>query len=158
MHKACFDSFTGCPGIAPTSGSGPFPLGTLKIQWKKCVRCVNGWCSTTEWSTTTSLYCIAYVYYSVFHLCFCFTMPPSGSNTRLIACDFTFSFCFPSYSLSSSLTPLPLLPFPQCCDDNCPPCEQTCNKTLSCRKHKCAAPCHLGKATTSSVPFLHWHE
>ena len=30
MHKACFVSFTGCPGIAPTSGSGPSPLGDTK--------------------------------------------------------------------------------------------------------------------------------
>ena len=30
MHKACFVSFTGCPGIAPTSGSGPSPRGDTK--------------------------------------------------------------------------------------------------------------------------------
>ncbi len=32
----------------------------------------------------------------------------------------------------------------QCCDGQCPPCEQVCNKTLACRNHKCPSPCHQG--------------
>lgn len=33
---------------------------------------------------------------------------------------------------------------PQCCDGKCPPCEQMCNKTLGCKKHKCNSRCHTG--------------
>ncbi|XP_046470529.1 NF-X1-type zinc finger protein NFXL1 isoform X1 [Neodiprion pinetum] len=36
----------------------------------------------------------------------------------------------------------------KCCDcvkkNNFNPCEKTCDRTLSCRKHKCSAPCHSG--------------
>ena len=32
----------------------------------------------------------------------------------------------------------------QCCDGSCPRCELQCNKTLGCRNHKCASPCHTG--------------
>ena len=39
MHKACFVSFTGCPGIAPTSGSGPSPLGDTKDTVKEMLLC-----------------------------------------------------------------------------------------------------------------------
>ena len=35
MYKACFVSFTGCPGIAPTSGSGPSPFGDTKDTVKE---------------------------------------------------------------------------------------------------------------------------
>lgn len=33
----------------------------------------------------------------------------------------------------------------QCCDGNCPSCEQVCGKLLSCKNHKCASGCHRGK-------------
>ena len=32
----------------------------------------------------------------------------------------------------------------KCCEGNCAPCEQLCNKLLLCKNHKCNMLCHLG--------------
>ena len=32
----------------------------------------------------------------------------------------------------------------QCCDGNCQPCDQQCNKSLGCKNHKCSSRCHRG--------------
>ncbi|XP_073122332.1 NF-X1-type zinc finger protein NFXL2 [Henckelia pumila] len=32
----------------------------------------------------------------------------------------------------------------RCCDGDCPPCSEVCDKRLRCRNHKCPAPCHRG--------------
>ena len=47
----------------------------------------------------------------------------------------------------------------QCCNGECPPCEQICNKQLGCRNHKCLAPCHTGKlfiAVAEVMCYTHW--
>ena len=38
-----------------------------------------------------------------------------------------------------------ILVFRQCCDNQCPPCDKICGKTLSCGKHKCSSLCHMGE-------------
>ncbi|KAG5599858.1 hypothetical protein H5410_031228 [Solanum commersonii] len=30
----------------------------------------------------------------------------------------------------------------RCCDGDCPPCSEMCDRKLRCRNHKCPAPCH----------------
>ena len=42
----------------------------------------------------------------------------------------------------------------QCCDGRCPPCEQVCGRSLDCRNHKCAAPCHSGECVCVSMRHL----
>lgn len=32
----------------------------------------------------------------------------------------------------------------RCCDGNCPPCEEVCNRKLRCGNHRCPATCHRG--------------
>lgn len=39
----------------------------------------------------------------------------------------------------------------KCCDGNCLPCEQTCNKLLSCKNHKCFSSCHAGSCYPCTV-------
>ncbi|XP_071058371.1 NF-X1-type zinc finger protein NFXL1-like, partial [Pseudochaenichthys georgianus] len=31
-----------------------------------------------------------------------------------------------------------------CCPGNCPPCDQSCGRSLGCRNHKCPSGCHPG--------------
>ena len=48
-------------------------------------------------------------------------------------------------SYYSNFISMCLLPWLQCCDGDCPPCEQQCNRTMGCRNHKCSSRCHRGQ-------------
>ncbi|MCD7452472.1 NF-X1-type zinc finger protein nfxl2 [Datura stramonium] len=37
----------------------------------------------------------------------------------------------------------------RCCDGDCPPCSEMCDRKLRCRNHKCPAPCHRGSVLLS---------
>ncbi|XP_059627974.1 NF-X1-type zinc finger protein NFXL2 isoform X2 [Cornus florida] len=39
----------------------------------------------------------------------------------------------------------------RCCDGDCPPCSEVCDRKLRCRNHKCPAPCHRGACAPCPV-------
>ncbi|KAI5670492.1 hypothetical protein M9H77_10856 [Catharanthus roseus] len=39
----------------------------------------------------------------------------------------------------------------RCCDGDCPPCSEMCDRRLRCRNHKCPAPCHRGACAPCPV-------
>ena len=46
----------------------------------------------------------------------------------------------------------------QCCPGNCPPCDQSCGRTLGCRNHKCPSGCHQGNTHTHTHTHTRTHE
>lgn len=39
----------------------------------------------------------------------------------------------------------------RCCDGDCPPCSEICDRKLRCRNHKCPSPCHRGSCAPCPV-------
>lgn len=39
----------------------------------------------------------------------------------------------------------------RCCDGDCPPCSEICDRKLRCKNHKCPSPCHRGTCAPCPV-------